>query len=105
MFATLVLDGSELSPIPSTTLEEALMIQDSLLEMARTPGSPSHRRILGTQALMPGFTGQILVAKVPYVDGAKALAAAIAAGQPVIAVVGKPILAPADEPRTPAGTA
>jgi hypothetical protein len=105
MFATLVLDGSNPSPILSTTLEEALMIQDSLLEMARTPGSPSHRRVLGAQALVPGFTGQILVAKVPCVDGPKALAAAIAAGMPIIAIVGKSILAPAEEPRTPMGNA
>jgi len=105
MFATLILDGSEPSPIPSTTLEEALMIQDSLLKMARTPGSPSHRRVLGAQALVPGFTGQILVAKVLCVDGAQAMAAAIAAGQPVIAIVGKPILPPAEAPLTPAGNA
>lgn len=105
MFATLVFDGSEPSPIPSATLEEALMIQESLLEMARTPGSPSYRRVLGTQALVPGFTGQILVAKVPCVDSAQAMAAAIAAGEPVIAIVGKPILAPAEAPLTPEGNA
>jgi len=105
MFATLVLDGSNSSPILSTTLEEALMIQDSLLEMARTPGSPLHRRVLGVQALVPGFTGQILVAKVPCVDGPKALAAAIAAGMPIIVIVGKSILAPAEELRTPMGNA
>lgn len=105
MFATLILDGSEPKPIPSASLEEALMIQDSLLEMARRPGSPSHLRILGAQAIAPGFTGQILVAKVPNVDGPEALAAAIAAGHPIIAVVGKPILAAAEEPTPVAGRA
>jgi hypothetical protein len=105
MFATLVLDGSVPQPIPSASLEEALMIQDSLLEMARRPGSPSHQRVLGAQALVPGFTGQVLVVKVPNVDGPRALQAAIAAGTPVVAVVGKPILPAAEIPPPVAGHA
>lgn len=105
MFATLIIDGSKPTPIPSASLEEALMIQDSLLEMARRPGSPSHMRILGAQAIAPDFTGHILVAKVPNVDSPEALAAAIAAGYPIIVVAGKPILAAAEEPTPVAGRA
>jgi hypothetical protein len=105
MFATFVLDGSVPRPIPSASLEEALTIQASLLEMARRPGSPSHQRVLGAQAIAPGFTGQVLVAKVPNVDSPRALHAAIAAGHPVIAIVAKPILPPAETPTPVAGHA
>jgi hypothetical protein len=105
MFATFVLDGSTPRPIPSASLEEALMIQDSLLEMARRPGSPSYQRVLGLQALVPDFTGQVLVVRVPNVDSPQALRAAVSAGHPVIAVVGKPILPPAEIPTPVAGHA
>jgi hypothetical protein len=105
MFATFVLDGSTPRPIPSASLEEALMIQDSLLETARRPGSPSYQRILGLQAFAPDFTGQVLVVKVPNVDSPQALHAAIFAGHPVVPVVGKPILPPAEIPTPVAGHA
>lgn len=93
MFAIFLLNGSDPQLLlTSSSLEEALLLQDCLLEEMRRPGSPGYQRLLGLQSLFPQFTGYILVAKVPNVDSPQALIAALASGHPFIPITQHPIL-------------